>query len=149
MVHAHPRTPAGCVIFGAKTPRLCAMMCLTAAVGFTINRMLSQSLVFYSKAEFVVVVASFGITLVANLYSRYTRDMSVGPLLAGILLMSPGSLGVKAGLSALGSMPIVNGNGGFSQSNFALDMLVGGWICPCAVAWLRGWGGGPWNTHKV
>ncbi|KAJ1972555.1 pheromone-regulated protein prm10 [Dimargaris xerosporica] len=75
-------------------------MTLISAAGFTTNYFASQ---YFDANYFAPAIASFVIATLSNVYSKLFSQMAISSILAGILLLVPGSLGVKGSLSMLTS----------------------------------------------
>lgn len=61
-------------------------------------------------------IAAFAVGIAGQMYGRLTGKLSYVPLLSGVLLLVPGSVGVRGVLALIGSDP----SQGF---NFALVMV--------------------------
>ncbi|KAJ1958791.1 pheromone-regulated protein prm10, partial [Dispira parvispora] len=73
-------------------------MTLISAAGFTVSHFATM----YFDSEYLApAIASFVIATLSNLYSRLFRQMAINNILAGILMLVPGSLGVKGSLALL------------------------------------------------
>ncbi|KAJ1518128.1 hypothetical protein HMI54_002435 [Coelomomyces lativittatus] len=57
-----------------------------------------------------------GIT--SNIYSRFTKNPAIAPILSGVILLVPGSLGVRSSLALIDSSSFGNG------SNFAFQVIL-------------------------
>eukprot|EP00842_Homolaphlyctis_polyrhiza_P002952 jgi/Hompol1/3658/HPOL_003311-RA len=74
------------------------VMMFTQIIGFLITTLLPKLTGLQNSAEALTIVAAFAVGVIANTYSRFTRDVAIAPILGGILLMVPGSLGVRGSL---------------------------------------------------
>ncbi|KAJ3218637.1 hypothetical protein HDU67_004690 [Dinochytrium kinnereticum] len=75
------------------------IMTASAALGWITSILLNMAPQFQSNTSAVTAISSLVIGLVSNLHSRLTHDVAVAPVLSGILLQVPGSLGVRSSLS--------------------------------------------------
>ncbi|KAJ3019500.1 hypothetical protein HKX48_002033 [Thoreauomyces humboldtii] len=108
-----------CIFFQAK-PRQWMVMSVASVVGWVMSHFLNQiPALSKSGGQIPSALAAFAIGLVSNVYARLTHDVAVAPILAGILLLVPGSLGVRSTLGFLGA----NTSNG---TNFAFEMLIVG-----------------------
>ncbi|KAJ1927766.1 pheromone-regulated protein prm10, partial [Tieghemiomyces parasiticus] len=89
-------------------------MLLISAAGFTANHFASQ---YFDASYLSPAIASFVIATLSNVYSRVFHQMAINNILAGILLLVPGSLGVKGSLALLG-------NDSSQAYQFALQMVI-------------------------
>ena len=67
-------------------------------------------------------IGAIAVGLIANGYSRLTRDVGIAPLLTGIQMIVPGSLGVKSSLGLLGNT-IVDGTS-FTSTMIVIGMSI-------------------------
>ncbi|KAJ3171399.1 hypothetical protein HK101_011250 [Irineochytrium annulatum] len=74
-------------------------MILASAAGWVVSTFLSRWPALGADPSAVTAVAAIVIGVASNLHSRFTHDVAVAPILAGILLQVPGSLGVRSSLS--------------------------------------------------
>ncbi|KAF9371886.1 hypothetical protein BGX21_004976, partial [Mortierella sp. AD011] len=97
------------IVFNAH-PSQFPGMTLVTAVGFTVS--------YFMKAgtQVTPVVAAFAVGVAGQAYGRITGKLSYVPLLSGVLLLVPGSVGVRGVLAIIGSDP----SQGFQ---FALQMV--------------------------
>ncbi|RKP34954.1 hypothetical protein BJ085DRAFT_22811 [Dimargaris cristalligena] len=89
-------------------------MMLVSAAGFTANHFASK---YFDASYLSPAIASFVIATLSNIYSRVFQQMAINNILAGILLLVPGSLGVKGSLALLT-------NDSSQAYQFALQMVV-------------------------
>ncbi|GBG68711.1 hypothetical protein CBR_g3253 [Chara braunii] len=87
---------------------------VVSAAGYTVTIVLSPHL----GMEATITIAAFVIALGSNVYSRITRRLGVAPVLGGILLLVPGSIGVRGTLSFLIENDVL------SATNFAFQMML-------------------------
>jgi len=83
---------------------------MVTAVGFTVSYFMTAG------PQVTPAVSAFAVGLAGQAYGRITGKLSYVPLLSGVLLLVPGSVGVRSVLSLIGSDP----SQGFS---FALTMV--------------------------
>jgi len=83
---------------------------MVTAVGYTVSYFMTAG------PQVTPAVAAFAVGLAGQAYGRFTGKLSYVPLLSGVLLLVPGSVGVRSVLSMIGSDP----SQGFS---FALTMV--------------------------
>ncbi|ORZ26293.1 hypothetical protein BCR41DRAFT_301576 [Lobosporangium transversale] len=97
------------IVFNAH-PSQWLGMTLVTAVGFTISYFMP------AKPHVTPAVAAFAVGITGQAYGRLTGQLSYVPLLSGVLLLVPGSVGVRGVLAIIGS----NADQGFQ---FALHMV--------------------------
>ncbi|GBG77512.1 hypothetical protein CBR_g23956 [Chara braunii] len=68
--------------------------------------------------EACVTISALAVTLSSNFYSRITHRLGIAPLLAGLFLLFPGSVGVRGTLSFLLDNDVL------SAANFAFRMML-------------------------
>jgi uncharacterized membrane protein YjjB (DUF3815 family) len=69
----------------------------------------------YMSNEFSVVLSSFCLGMVANLFARFKDQIAIATLFAGIFWLVPGSLGVRGAAAAIAN------DGG---ADFAMQILL-------------------------
>ncbi|KAI9098028.1 hypothetical protein DFS34DRAFT_619392 [Phlyctochytrium arcticum] len=106
-----------CVFFQARGTKQIAIMTVVSALGFITYYLLNLLPAVRKNGQISIVVSAFVIGLTSNIYARISRDVAVAPILAGILLLVPGSVGVRSTLGFLGA----NSTDG---TNFAFQMLI-------------------------
>jgi uncharacterized membrane protein YjjB (DUF3815 family) len=74
-------------------------MTLVTAVGFTVSYFMT------SGPQVTPAVAAFAVGIAGQAYGRLTGKLSYVPLLSGVLLLVPGSVGVRGVLAIIGSDP--------------------------------------------
>ncbi|KAJ2996067.1 hypothetical protein HDV02_000217 [Globomyces sp. JEL0801] len=89
-----------CVLVEARRSQW-VVMTFVSSVGFLVNSVLSNSGVFGNNVGATSVIATFTIGIISNLYARFTRDISIAPILCGIILLVPDNLGVRSSLEFL------------------------------------------------
>ncbi|KAJ3368730.1 inositol polyphosphate 5-phosphatase [Allomyces arbusculus] len=81
-------------------PRQFPIMILAALVAFWVGYVLNYVDI---SADMSSVINAFAVGLVANLYSRITGHPSIAPMLNGVVMLVPGSMGVRSTLALLDS----------------------------------------------
>ncbi|KAI8825000.1 uncharacterized protein EV422DRAFT_240947 [Fimicolochytrium jonesii] len=106
-----------CIFFQAR-PKQWPIMIFVSVLGFVtyffLNKVDSMK---NNGGQIPMVLSALAIGLASNIYARISHDLAVAPILSGILLLVPGSLGVR---STLGFLGITAGSG----TNFAFQMLI-------------------------
>lgn len=74
-------------------------MTLVTAVGFVVTYFLKGG------PQVTSAIAAFAVGITGQLYGRLTGQLSYVPMLSGVLLLVPGSVGVKGILAIIGSDP--------------------------------------------
>ncbi|KAF9548439.1 hypothetical protein EC957_006655 [Mortierella hygrophila] len=74
-------------------------MTLVTSVGFVLTLFLK------SGPQITAAIAAFAVGVTGQLYGRVTGQLSYVPLLSGVLLLVPGSVGVRGILAIIGSDP--------------------------------------------
>ncbi|KAF9929995.1 hypothetical protein FBU30_001014 [Linnemannia zychae] len=97
------------IVFNARLRQWFGMTLVTA-VGLVFTLFLK------SKPQISAAIAAFAVGVSGQLYGRVTGQLSYVPLLSGVLLLVPGSVGVRGILAIIGSDP----SQGFS---FVLTMI--------------------------
>ncbi|KAG0050960.1 hypothetical protein BGZ83_004253 [Gryganskiella cystojenkinii] len=97
------------IVFNAH-PSQWLGMTLVTAVGYTVSYFMTAG------PQVTPAVSAFAVGLAGQAYGRITGKLSYVPLLSGVLLLVPGSVGVRSVLSMISSDP----SQGFS---FALKMV--------------------------
>jgi uncharacterized membrane protein YjjB (DUF3815 family) len=103
------------IIFGGSIRQIPVMLC-GASIAFTIYHFLSQ--VPSLNSEIVTSVAAFGLGMFGNLYSRILKKMSFPILIGGIIILVPGSLGVR------GAINLFDGSSNDNSGIFAVNMVA-------------------------
>jgi uncharacterized membrane protein YjjP (DUF1212 family) len=104
-------------------PRQWPIMIFTSSVGFGVSYLMTA---YDVDSQLTSIVSAFVLGIVGNLYGKFTRKAAIIPLLGGIIMLVPGSIGVK------GLLYIFNNNSA-QGSTFALNMVV---ISLCITAGL-------------
>lgn len=94
------------------TPMLCYLTCIIfqtgrrqllltvsiACIGFAVASILDKSPIFFNLKEGPIIIASFVIGSLSNLYARITGDIAIGSIVVAIYMIVPGSYGVRSSL---------------------------------------------------
>ncbi|KAI8901431.1 hypothetical protein BC833DRAFT_577669 [Globomyces pollinis-pini] len=91
-----------CILFEARRSQWLVMV-VVSSMGFLTNTALNNSGIFGNNAGASSAIATFVIGIASNIYARFTRDVSIAPILCGILMLVPGSIGVKSTLEFFGN----------------------------------------------
>ncbi|KAI8391737.1 uncharacterized protein BYT42DRAFT_592090 [Radiomyces spectabilis] len=102
------------IVFGAAVNQFIPLVGNTA-VGFAVYYFLS--LAIGSQSVIVPSVGAFALGLTGNLYGRLTKRLAFVPLIGGIIILVPGSIGVKGALQLFDDSD--NANGG----TFAVQII--------------------------
>ncbi|KAF9988852.1 hypothetical protein BGZ75_008368 [Mortierella antarctica] len=86
------------IVFNAH-PRQWFGMTFVTAVGLIVTLFLK------SGPQITAAIAAFAVGMTGQLYGRVTGQLSYVPLLSGVLLLVPGSVGVRGILAIIGSDP--------------------------------------------
>ena len=93
-------------------------MTLVTAVGYTVSYFMK------SGPQVTPAVAAFAVGIAGQAYGRITGKLSYVPLLSGVLLLVPGSVGVKGVLAIIGSDPSQGFQFALSMVNIAVSITV-------------------------
>ncbi|KAI9335840.1 hypothetical protein DFJ73DRAFT_780270 [Zopfochytrium polystomum] len=110
-------------------PRQWAPMLLAAGAGWVAYELLGRVPQFRANAAASTAVCATVIGLAGNIYARVTHDVALAPILAGIYLQVPGSLGVRSSLTFFAQQQQQGGSnssGVVDGIQFAFDMLAVG-----------------------
>lgn len=86
-----------CILFEAK-PNQWPIMVMVSTSAIVGQIMLSKADGFKDSTEATITCISFMIGFVSNIYSRITGEIAIAPVFAGIIMIVPGSYGVKSTL---------------------------------------------------
>ncbi|KAI8827112.1 uncharacterized protein EV422DRAFT_491391 [Fimicolochytrium jonesii] len=91
------------ILFEARRPQFLHIS-LVSTIGYTVYSVLSTLPQFSTSAGQVVpnAISAFTIGVAANIYSRLTKDVAVPAIIVGIVMLVPGSMGVRATLGFFG-----------------------------------------------
>jgi uncharacterized membrane protein YjjP (DUF1212 family) len=109
------------ILFGAH-PTQWPVMTATALSSYSIAKFVAWRAL---RPEIGTVLAAFGVGIVGNIYARLSGQASIIPILSGIVLLVPGSIGVR-GVKAFMEDDVISGiSFGFSMLVIALSIIVG------------------------
>jgi uncharacterized membrane protein YjjB (DUF3815 family) len=103
------------IVFGGGPRQIPVMLC-GAATAFAIYHFLSN--VPSLNVEIVTSVAAFGLGMFGNLYARLLKRLSFPILIGGIIILVPGSLGVR------GAISLFDGSQDGYSGEFAINMVA-------------------------
>lgn len=76
--------------------------------------------------DMTAAVAAFAVGVVANAWARYFDEIAIATVLAGIIWLVPGSLGIRGAVAILNSDPSSSSsNFGFTIITRALSIAIG------------------------
>ncbi|KAJ3019154.1 hypothetical protein HKX48_002345 [Thoreauomyces humboldtii] len=87
-------------------------MSITSLTGYIVSLVAS----LWFNSDITAGMAAFVIAVVANLYARRNDDVAIGPILAGIVWLVPGGIGVRGAIAAVEK----TGSG----TAFGIDMIT-------------------------
>ncbi|RUS28561.1 hypothetical protein BC938DRAFT_481748 [Jimgerdemannia flammicorona] len=102
------------ITFGASIKQWPPML-IVGGVGYAVSYLCG--LYLPTSAEAAPAISAFAIGVVGNLYARVTKQLAFSPVMGGVIILVPGSIGVRGALLLL-SDP--SGNG----ATFALNCVV-------------------------
>jgi len=105
------------IVFNAHPDQWLGMTLVTA-VGYTVSYFMK------SGPQVTPAVAAFAVGIAGQAYGRITGKLSYVPLLSGVLLLVPGSVGVKGVLAIIGSDPSQGFQFALSMVNIAVSITV-------------------------
>ncbi|KAJ3057323.1 hypothetical protein HK097_009276 [Rhizophlyctis rosea] len=111
-----PLAASVCIFFESRH-RQWPIMFVASGVGLAVCTYLYLIPDLAATPQIPNVVAALLIGIISNAYARYTGDVAVGPILAGIINIVPGSMGVRSSLGFFENN-VVNG------TQFAFQMLT-------------------------
>ncbi|KAI8592568.1 hypothetical protein BDZ88DRAFT_392162 [Geranomyces variabilis] len=118
-----PLMSASICIFFQAHPRLWPIMMSVSALGFVSSYFLNMvSALSAQGGQVPTALSALAIGLASNIYARITNQVAVAPILSGILLLVPGSLGVRSTLDMLGTTQGTSSSKG--GTSFAFSMLL-------------------------
>ncbi|KAI8598132.1 hypothetical protein EDD21DRAFT_309838 [Dissophora ornata] len=106
-------------------------MTLVTAVGYTVSYFMTAG------TQVTPTVAAFAVGVVGQAYGRLTGKLSYVPLLSGVLLLVPGSVGVRGVLAIIGSDPSQGFQFALRMVNISVSITLG--IFCSALAWYPFW----------
>ncbi|KAI9337375.1 hypothetical protein DFJ73DRAFT_849207 [Zopfochytrium polystomum] len=121
-------------------PKQWIPMMIAAGAGWVAYELLNQTSQFRANTTAVTAICAMIIGLCGNLYARITHDVAVAPILAGILLQVPGSLGVRSSLTFFqNSSNIVDGiQFTFNMLAIGMSLAIGLFVATFVVWPIRG-----------
>ena len=108
-------------------------MIAVSCAGFICASALSRFKTFGTSNEGPIVSAALLIGVVSNFYARLTGDVAIAPILAGIILLVPGSYGVRSSLGFLTKQTEVGLGVAFDMFIIAICITVGIFIATLIV----------------
>lgn len=102
------------ITFGASCRQWPAMLFL-GGVGYSVSFLCGAYLP--NSSQVAPAISAFAIGIVGNLYARLTKQMAFAPIMGGISILVPGSIGVRGALLLLTDP---SGNG----ATFALNCVI-------------------------
>ncbi|KAH6567991.1 hypothetical protein BASA50_001156 [Batrachochytrium salamandrivorans] len=114
------------------------IMVFTPAVGFAFLHFLSQVPLLSDKIEIVTIISALSIGLISNIYARITRDVAIAPILAGILLLVPGAVGVRSTLGFISHDTLGGTEVAFQMLLIGLCITIGLFVATLTVWPIRG-----------
>ncbi|KAF9182676.1 hypothetical protein BGZ51_005744 [Haplosporangium sp. Z 767] len=118
------------IVFNAH-PRQWLGMTIVTAVGFTVSYFLA------SGPQVTPAVSAFAVGIAGQAYGRLTGNLSYVPLLSGVLLLVPGSVGVKGVLAIIGSDPGQGFQFALNMVNISVSITLG--VFCSALVWYPFW----------
>ncbi|KAI8905032.1 hypothetical protein EDD86DRAFT_212109 [Gorgonomyces haynaldii] len=106
-------------------PKQWPVMVTVASVGFAVVSTVSRLDAFAGHPEGPTAFAAFAIGLLANLYARITSSIAVAPILAGIIILVPGSYGVRSTLGFITNNSVVGLDVSFQMLIIAISITIG------------------------
>ncbi|KAL7748236.1 pheromone-regulated protein prm10 [Sorochytrium milnesiophthora] len=113
-----------CMCIGLRaSPRQFPLMFFNTFLSFWVGTWLDQA---GFQGETVSVMTAFCCGIVSNTYSRFTGDPGIPSLLAGVIMLVPGSLGVRSSLQLIDSQDYPSGTSfAFRVLLIALSLALG------------------------
>ncbi|KAL0078778.1 hypothetical protein F4703DRAFT_1741677 [Phycomyces blakesleeanus] len=102
------------IVFGAGVKQWIPFT-LNAGVGFVAYYFLSMAT--NGNQNITSSAGAFALGLTGNLYGKITKNLAFVPLIGGIIILVPGSLGVR------GVIPLFDGSDGASGGSFATQII--------------------------
>lgn len=98
------------LVYGASLNQWIPML-LNSAVGYSVYYFVSE----YAGATNVITpsVGAFALGLTGNLYARITKRLAFVPIMGGIIILVPGSIGVRGAVQLFDGSNNSNGGGEF------------------------------------
>ncbi|KAG0352711.1 hypothetical protein BG005_007902 [Podila minutissima] len=118
------------IVFNAH-PSQWIGMTLVSSVGFTVSYFMTAG------PEVTATIAAFSVGIAGQMYGRLTGNLSYVPLLSGVLLLVPGSVGVRGVLALIGSDPSQGFNFVLVMVNTSVAITLG--VFCSALVWYPFW----------
>ncbi|KAF9084649.1 hypothetical protein BGX23_010342 [Mortierella sp. AD031] len=122
------------IVFNAH-PRQWPGMTIVTAVGFTVSYFMTAG------PQVTPAVSAFAVGIAGQAYGRITGNLSYVPLLSGVLLLVPGSVGVRGVLAIIGTSGGSDPTEGFqfalSMVNISVSITLG--VFCSALVWYPFW----------
>eukprot|EP00842_Homolaphlyctis_polyrhiza_P002953 jgi/Hompol1/3659/HPOL_003312-RA len=114
------------------------IMLLAQITGFTVTIFLPRIAALRNNVEATTIASSFTVGMIANIYSRITHDAAIPPIIGGILMLVPGSVGVRSTFGffsqdALGGTAVA-----FQMLMIGLSITIGLFLATLIVWPVRG-----------
>ncbi|KAG0260672.1 hypothetical protein DFQ27_003420 [Actinomortierella ambigua] len=119
------------IVFNAH-PSQWLGMTLVTAVGFCVSYFMPSS-----SPQITSAIAAFAVGIAGQAYGRLTGQLSYVPLLSGVLLLVPGSVGVRGTLAFFGSNPSQGFEFALTMINVAMGITLG--VFCSALVWYPFW----------
>ncbi|KAI8930022.1 hypothetical protein BC831DRAFT_440944 [Entophlyctis helioformis] len=113
-----------CMTFEARRQQY-PIMVAVQSLGFAISTLLPKISALSNNVQAITIVAAFAIGLSSNIYSRITRDVAIAPILGGILLLVPGSFGVRSTLGFISQDAMAGTTVAFEMLLIGLSITIG------------------------
>jgi uncharacterized membrane protein YjjB (DUF3815 family) len=103
------------IVYGASLNQWIPMMA-DSAVGYAVYYFVAK----YAGSTNVITpsAGAFALGLFGNIYARVTKRLAFVPIMGGIIILVPGSIGVK------GAVQLFDGSGGSSGGQFVFQVLA-------------------------
>ncbi|KAF9387346.1 hypothetical protein CPC16_007096 [Podila verticillata] len=118
------------IVFNAH-PSQWIGMTLVSSVGFTVSYFMTAG------PQVTASIAAFAVGIAGQMYGRLTGKLSYVPLLSGVLLLVPGSVGVRGVLALIGSDPSQGFNFALVMVNTSVAITLG--VFCSALVWYPFW----------
>ncbi|KAF9429985.1 hypothetical protein BGZ76_001003 [Entomortierella beljakovae] len=118
------------IVFNAH-PRQWFGMTIVTAIGFAVS--------YFMKAgpQVTPAVAAFAVGVAGQAYGRITGELSYVPLLSGVLILVPGSVGVRGVLAIIGRDPSEGFQFALQMVNISVSITLG--VFCSALVWYPFW----------
>ncbi|KAG0232158.1 hypothetical protein BGW41_001948 [Actinomortierella wolfii] len=107
-------------------------MTLVTAIGFCVSYFMPNN-----SPQIVSAIAAFAVGIAGQAYGRLTGQLSYVPLLSGVLLLVPGSVGVRGTLAFFNSDPSQGFEFALTMINVAMGITLG--VFCSALVWYPFW----------